>query len=130
MSKFVLASLFLIMTLPSCSNLLSDTSTTLIKSASNTNKNKKAVLLHNDGNAAVDFSLQVSILDNGYTLTGKELGNAFIVDGNHGATSLDSNSINFKWLSDDTLQIEYDKKLSVFLQEKSIEGVTINYMAR
>ena len=110
--------------------MFGDPSTTLIKTASNYDKTKKAILLQSNGNATVDLSLQVSILDQDYKLSGKELGNTFTVDRNHGATGLDSASINFYWLSNDTLQIDYDKKLRTFIQEKNIDGVTIVYKAR
>jgi len=120
----------LVITLSSCSSLLGDQNTILIKDSSNNNKSKKAVLLQNDGNASVDLSLQVSILDYNYKLSGKEIGNTFTVDRNHGKTKLDSSSIGFNWISNDTLQIDYDKNLRTFKKEKEINGVTISYIER
>lgn len=110
--------------------MFGDPTSTMIKAAANYDKTKKAVLLQSDGNATVDLSLQVSILDYDYKLSGKELGNTFTVDRNHGATGLDSTSINFYWLSNDTLQIDYDKLLRTFIQEKKVNGVTIIYKTR
>ena len=110
--------------------MFSDPTLTLIKAVSNYDKTKKVVLLQNDGNATVDLSLQVSILDYDYKLSGKELGNTFTVDRNHSATGLNSTSINFYWVSNDTLQIEYDKLLRTFIQEKKVDGVTIIYKAK
>ena len=103
---------------------------TLVKAAANSDKTKKAVLLQNDGNATVDLSLQVPVLDYDTKLSGKELGNTFTVDRNHGVTGLDSASINFNWLSNDTLQIDFDQKLRTFIQENKVDGVTIVYKAR
>ena len=114
----------------SCSGLLGDQNTTLIKYSSNSDKTKKAVLLQNDGNATVDLSLQVSILDYNYNLSGKDIGNTFTVDRNQTAAVLDSTSIKFNWLSIDTLQIDYDKNLRIFIQEKKVKGVTIIYIER
>ena len=114
----------------SCIDMFGDQSTTLIKAASNYSHTKKVVLLQSNGDATLDLSFQVSILDQAYKLSGKELGNTFTVDRNHGATALDSASINFYWLNNDTLQIDYDKKLRTFIQEKNIDGITIVYTAR
>jgi hypothetical protein len=72
----------------------------------------------------------VSILNSDYRLSGKELGNAFTVDRNHGATALDSNSIHIKWLGNHTLQIEYDQKLRTFIQEEKVDGVNIIYVGK
>ena len=116
--------------LASCFSLLGDPSTTFIKSSTNFDNTKKAVLLLSSGNATVDLSFQVSIYNNDYELSGKELGNTFTVDRNHGETSLDSSSINFHWLGNDTLQIDYDKKLRTFIQETKVNKVTILYQPR
>ncbi|MBN8835627.1 MAG: hypothetical protein J0I09_00055 [Sphingobacteriia bacterium] len=108
----------------------SDIDTTLIKTSANNSKTKKVVLLNSDGNATVDISYQISVYDFEYKLTGHELGNVFAVDRNHGATGLDTSSINFKWLSNDTVLIDFDKKLRTFIQENKINGVTILYQPR
>ena len=130
MLKFILIISILAFTSASCSNLLGDQNTTLIKDSSNSDKTKKAVLLQTDGNATVDLSLHVSIINYNHKLSGKEIGNAFTVDSNHGATGLDSTSIKFNWISNDTLQIDYDKNLRTFIQEKKVNGVTIVYIER
>jgi hypothetical protein len=101
-----------------------------LKQVANNSKTKKAVLLENSGNATVDNSLQVSVVDYNYQVSNKDLGNVFIVDSDHGKTILDSVSIGFTWTSQDTLQIDYDKKLRTFTQENSINGVTIIYKPR
>jgi len=104
--------------------------TTLVKASPNYAKTKKAVLLQNDGDATVDLSFQVSVLDYETKLSGTELGNTFTVDRNHGATGLDSASIEFNWLSDDTLQIDFDQMLRTFIQQKRVNGVAIIYKPR
>ena len=110
--------------------LFDDPSTTLIKEIPNSVQTKKVVLLQNNGNATVDLSLHVSILDYNYKLSGKEIGDTFTVDGDHSTPKLDSTSIKFDWISNDTLQIDYDKNLRTFIQEKRVKGVTIVYIER
>lgn len=56
--------------------------------------------------------------------------NAFIVYTNHDSTFLNNMSINFTWLNNYLLQIDYDKKLRTFIQEEKIEGVTLVYRPR
>ena len=88
------------------------------------------MLLQNDGNATTDLSLYVSILDYNYKLSGKEIGNTFTVDRNHSATVLDSTSIRFNWISNDILQIDFDKNLRTFIEKKKVNTVTVTYIAR
>jgi hypothetical protein len=131
MQRLLLTLVFLItITFASCFSLFDDPHTTFVKEQPNPSKTKKAVLLENAGNATVDFSLQVSILDYDYVLSGKELGNVFVVDRDHGATGLTPASINFEWISNDTLQIDYDQKLRTFSQEKNVDGIIIIYKPR
>ncbi len=130
MRKLKLAILSFAFSFTACSLMFDEPTTTLLKATPNQARTKKVVLLENDGNATVDYSLQVSVLDNNYKLTGKELGNIFIADSNHGEKNLDSTSIKFNWISNDTLQIEYDKTLRTFIQLKKIDGVTIVYNAK
>ena len=125
MLKLILTASILIISLASCFDMFVEPHTTLIKASPNSDSTKKAVLLQNDGNATVDLSLQVSILDYSYKLSGKETGNAFTVDRNHGTRGLDSASINFTWISKDTLQIDYDQKLRIFIQENHVDDVTV-----
>ena len=123
----ILLSLFLI---SSCSLDLGTGESTTLKQLANNSKTKKAILLENNGNATVDNSLQVSVVDFNYQVSNKDLGNTFIVDRDHGKTILDSASIGFIWTSQDTLQIDYDKRLRTFAQENNINGVTIIYKPR
>jgi hypothetical protein len=130
MLKFTATIFILTFTLTSCSSL-SDTGTnTLIKESSNKRHDKKAILFLKEAGATVADSYQVTICDSDHTLDKGEVGNTFTVDTNHGETILDTASINFAWFGNDTLQIEYDKKLRTFIQEKKSHGVTIIYQAR
>jgi hypothetical protein len=130
MVKLVTKILFLLFLISSCNLILGPGDSTTLKEVSNNLKTKKAVLFENNGNATVDNSLQVSVVDYNYQDSNKDLGNTFIVDRDHGQTILDSNSIGFTWMSQDTLQIEYDKKLRTFIKENSINGVTVIYKPR
>jgi len=103
---------------------------TILKEEPNKARTKKAVLLENSGNATVDNSLQVSILDYDTKASDKEQGNTFTVDSNHGYAALNAASISFNWLSDDTLQIVYDSTLRTFIQNKEVDGVRVLYKAR
>jgi hypothetical protein len=110
---------------------MSNTGTnTLIKESSNKRHHKKAILFLKEAGATVTDSYQVTVCDNDHTLDKGEVGNAFTVDTDHGKTWLDSSSINFTWLSSDTLQIDYDKKLRTFIQENKVQEVTLIYKAR
>ena len=129
MLKFFLIIFTIIAALASCSNLLGDQKTTLIKDSPNNNQTKKAVLLQNDGNATTGLSLHVSILDYDHKLSGNEIGNTFTVDSNHNTTMLDSTSVKLSWISNDTLQINYDNDLRTFKQEKKVNNVTVIYIA-
>jgi hypothetical protein len=130
MLKFTATIFISAFTLTSCSSL-SDTGTnTLIKKSSNQRHDKKAILFLKEAGATVADSYQVTICDNDHTLDKAEVGNTFTVDTNHGETSLDTASINFIWLGNDTLQIDYDQKLRTFIQEKQVDNITIIYKAR
>jgi hypothetical protein len=91
---------------------------------------KKAILFLKEAGATVADSYQVTVCDNDHTLAKGEVGNTFTVDTNHGETSLDTASINFTWVGNDTLQIDYNRKLRTFIQEKNIDGIKIIYKAR
>jgi hypothetical protein len=130
MPKFIIKLLLLFFLISSCNLDLGTGDCTTLKQVANNSKTKKAVLLENNGNATVDNSLQVSVVDFNYQVSKKDLGNTFIVDRDHGKTILDSLSIGLTWTSQDTLQIDYDKKLRTFTQVNNINGVTIIYKPR
>jgi hypothetical protein len=129
MPKFI-AILFLSLSFCSCFQLFEVGPNTLIKESYNPQKSKKAILFQKGGNATSDNSLQVSIVGYNYELDNREVGNTFTVDSDHNKTMEDLDSINFTWLSNDTLKIDFDKKLRVFIQNRSVNGVTIIYDSR
>jgi len=117
-------------TLTSCFSLGDDTGiNTLLKESSNKSHNKKSILFSKESSLSSD-SYQVIVCDNNHSLEKGEVGNTFTVDANHGETILGVESINFTWFGDDTLQIEYDKKLRTFIQEKKVDDVTIIYKTK
>ena len=129
MLKLFLTIFTLTFIMTSCS-LLGDGSDTVIKQSINERHDKKAILFLREAGATVSDSYQVTVMDYGDKFDTTEVGNAFTVDTDHGKTWLDSASINFTWRSNDTLQIDYDKKLRTFIQEKKVDDVTIIYKAR
>jgi len=129
MLKLILKIYIVAFTLISCFNL-DNSNPILLYEIGNSNRTKKAVLAGNEGNATVDLSLHVSILEYTDRISVKEVGNTFTVDDNHGSTRLDSTSIKLNWIGNDTLQIEYDKKLRTFTQKEKVNGVTVVYVEK
>ena len=129
MNKILIALLFISVILSGC-GFSSDGSTTLLRESINAKGGKKAILFLRESGATVPNSYQVSVTDTAHSLEKSEVGNTFIVDANHGATSLDSASIHFNWLPNDTLCIDFDKKLRTFIKKTSVDGVTILYQPR
>lgn len=124
MLKLILTILVLTFIFISCS--LSDSGTnTFIKESSNYKRNKKAILFFKEAGATVPNSYQVTVTDYEHKLHEDEVGNTFTVD-----AGFDTTSVNFTWLSGDTLQIDYDRRLQIFIQEKNVDGVPIVYKAR
>ena len=66
--------------------------------------------LFGDGSTVAN-SYQVSITDYKTEFDTLAVGNVFTVDDDHGKANLNPKAINFNWLSDDTLEISYDKNL-------------------
>jgi len=133
MLKFSIAIFILMLTLNSClfpDGLGGGGSDTLLKQSSNKQKNKKVVLFLRQSGATVGDSYQVSIMDYNENFDTSEVGNTFTVDDNHGKTGLDSTSVNFNWLSNDTLQIDYDNNLRTFSQETYLQKIVIVYKPR
>jgi hypothetical protein len=127
MLKFI-TTLLVIFT-ASCS-FLGDGENTLIKQKVNSGQTKTAFLFMRESGATVADSYQVTVTDSDNEFDKKEPGNVFTVDTDHGATKLDSTSINLTWLGDDKLQIDYDKRLRTFVKERKVNGVTVIYNPR
>jgi hypothetical protein len=103
---------------------------TILKESYNSLQSKKAILFLKGGNATTDNSLQVTIGDYTYELGEKEVGNIFTTDSDHNKTNLDSSSINFKWITNDSLVIDFDSSLRTFIQKDRVEDVYIMYIRR
>lgn len=130
MLKFASSIFILTFALISCFSLNDTGANTLIKESVNKLGDKKAILFLKEAGATVADSYQVTVCDKDHALDKGEVGNTFTVDTNHGQTFLDTASINFIWLGNDTLQIDYDKKLRTFLQEEKVNNIVIIYSAR
>ena len=101
-----------------------------LKETYNNIESKKVILFLKQGITKADNSLHLTVAGYDYELNKKEVGNTFTVYSHHNKIQQDTNSINFTWLNNDTLQIDYDKYLRTLIQEKIIDGVTIIYRAR
>jgi len=130
MLKLAVTIILMTFILVSCYSLSDSATNTLIKESANNRNEKKAILFLKEAGATVTDSYQVTVCSNSHRLDKNEVGNTFTVDTNHGDTVLDTTSINFVWLGNDTLQIDYDRKLRTFIQQGKVVGVTIIYKAR
>jgi hypothetical protein len=54
-------------------------------------------------------------------------GNIFIADYPEYSSPYDSTLINFRWLNNNQLVIEYDRKLRIVKKESTIRNISINY---
>lgn len=117
----------ILFTLISCRPLLGDGSDTVVKQSSNNKHTKKAILFLREANATVANSYQVSIIDYKTNFDTLMVGNVFTVDDNHGKARLNLKAVDFNWIADDTLEINYDKNLRTFIQEKVVDGITVVY---
>ena len=111
-------------------SLLGSGTNTFIKQKANASKTIKAILFLKEGGATVPISYQVSVIPYNNSLDNDDPGNVFTVDTDHGKTYLDSGSINFTWLSNTILQIDYDKKLRTFIMEQKVDDISVEYKAR
>jgi|GEM_PF-1354299 len=117
----------LTLTSSGCFNLVGDSTNSFVKDKVNIERTKKAILFVKEGGATVADSYQLSIVDYSTAFDKAAKGNTFIVDGDHGRARLTPESVVLTWRANDTLLITYDKKLRIFLQEKAIDGVVVNY---
>jgi hypothetical protein len=93
----------------------------------NQDESKQAILFMNLGNATLDQSIHVSLMDCKDNINPDQPGNIFVADSDHNITKIDSACVNIKWLSLDTLRITYDSKLRVFNNQTKFENVVIVY---
>lgn len=93
----------------------------------NKQKNKKVILFIKGGNATVDNSFQALISKADYKINNKDNGNIFVVDSNHSKAVIDSVCVTASWISNDSVMIEYDKRLRTFRKDSVFENVKIVY---
>lgn len=103
---------------------------TLIKESVNNKQTKKAVLFIRQSGATVADSYQVTIIEADKEFDERKAGNTFTVEADANGAMLDSSSINFTWLTADTLQINYDKKLRTFIKERYMDSVVVIYVTQ
>lgn len=109
---------------------LDGSSNTLIKQSANRQHTKKIILFLRESGATVSDSYQVSIADYNASFDTASIGNVFIVDGNSGEANLDKKCINFNWLSENSVEIDYDKNLRAFSQRSLVNKVSVTYRKR
>jgi len=93
------------------------------------NNKLRAVIFQRDCGATTGFSTQVSVLSSAEALENKG-GNIFVADTNHGAAPAGRGGgpeLQVVWLSDNRLQIQYNKLVRIFRAEKESDGVEIEY---
>ena len=73
--------------------------------------------------ATTESNLQISVLQSSQSLP-NEAANAFIADGNHGATTFVAQP---EWIGSHTLRITYSSKASVSKKESHVGPVRIEY---
>ncbi len=95
----------------------------ILQESSNSNNRYKAFLLYKAGNATVQNSLQVKVVPFSYKLKEKETGNIFVVDNLEGINK----PVQMKWISNDTLLIQYNYLLEIIKQEDKINDIFILY---
>jgi len=103
--------------------------TEILRVSSNDSKWATVVFVRNI-NATTDFSTQISIIGSNQEV-GNDKGNIFICDSNHGkAKYIDMNHsywVKIKWLSSNTVVVQYDKNVKVYLQKNQYRGIDILY---
>ncbi|NEU07860.1 hypothetical protein GZH53_06005 [Flavihumibacter sp. R14] len=125
---YAFTAFLLTLVLSSCFQLFDAGKNTIIKSASNDSKNKKAVLFLKSGNATTGESLQVSILNYNQDLNETENGNVLITGSDHGNLTLDTGAVELIWLSKDSLLIKYNRSLRTFTKLSGANDIKIRYL--
>jgi hypothetical protein len=102
-------------------NIAGDNSNEIISEISN-NRGRKAVLFKKYGGATVPNSIQVALLEDDEKLSNEQVGNVF--------TCNESSIVELKWLSNDSLGIQYSKKAKTYIRQKKVDHITIVYKAQ
>ncbi len=97
---------------------------------SSPNNKLKVVTFQRDCGATTSFSTQVSILPSANAI-GKESGNIFVADTNHGEAPADQSGgpeVQVNWLSDTHLQVQHHKLVRIHRVESEYEGIKVEYL--
>jgi hypothetical protein len=119
--------LFLLLDFTSCLDLSNGEKNEVLQEILSPSKNKKAIYFLKHTGATADNSLQVSLKKSDYELLPTDLGNMFTCDSDHGKAKLDTSAIKIFWKNEDTLIVQYQKDLRVFINEKLLMNTTIEY---
>jgi hypothetical protein len=122
----ILMTIWMGLLVDSCT-ILDSGENTVISEIYNKQKNKKVILFIKGGNATVDNSFQLLISKADYKLNNKDVGNIFVVDSNHNNAVIDSVCVTARWISNDSIMIEYDKQLRTFRKDSVFDNVKILY---
>lgn len=110
-----------------CFQLFDPGPSTVVLTVFNPAKNQQAILFLKGGNATSGDSMQVSIKDGDEVLGDTEVGNVLTVDNAHVGVALDTNAIKLKWLDNNKLEIDYNKKLRTFIKVDKYNNNLILY---
>lgn len=110
-----------------CFQLFGPGPSTAILTVFNPAKNQQAILFLKGGNATSGDSVQISIKDGDEILGDTEVGNIFTADNAHVGIALDTNAIKLKWLNNNKLEIDYNKKLRTFIKVDKYNNNLILY---
>ena len=102
--------------------------TTPVKSSKAPDGFHTAVIFQRDCGATTDFSTQISVLKEGYGLSGS--GNAFVADADHGAATTGDWGgpwAEIEWVASDHLVVRYALNSRIFELDEQVSGVRISY---
>ena len=92
---------------------------------------RRAVVFQRDCGATTPFSTQVSILPAGATLPDSS-GNVFVADTEHGRADAGPGGgprVSVRWIAGDTLELRYDPRARIFVQEAHVLGTNVRFVA-
>ena len=93
------------------------------------NGHREAVLYQRNCGATTDFATNLSVVSAGARIANAR-GNVLVADSYDGQAPLDSGSVihlSVKWLGDDSLLVQYDRRARLFRQELRVRGVSVRY---
>ena len=127
MTKKVSIFLFIGLVHLSGCNIFDSADNQILRQVYNRKESKNAILFLKEGNATLDNSLQIKLVDYDYELDSKDVGNVLTADSNFGETKLDSTTVTVNWQGNDTLVIKLNRNLRTYVKEHKVKGVAIIY---